>query len=86
MSSGSERDLSLEELKQRNHPTAPETHPTEEEWENLQAVISAIYRLTEARFNRLEERMPNAAILEMEKNLEVLKQQTGTIKGMLGKH
>lgn len=86
MNSGSERSLSLEELKQRNQPTAPtapETHPTEEEWENLQTAISAIYRLTEVRFNRLEERMPNAAILEMEKDLEVLKKQAGAIKGML---
>ena len=86
MNSGSERSLSLEELKRRNQPTAPaapETHPTEEEWENLQTVISAIYRLMEASFNRLEERMPNAVILEMEKDLDVLKQQTGTIKDML---
>lgn len=44
MSSGSEQKCSIEELKERNLP--PERHPTEEEWNDLLATLSALYRLT----------------------------------------
>lgn len=44
MSSGSEQKCSIEELKERNLP--PERHPTSEEWDDLLAILSALYRLT----------------------------------------
>lgn len=50
MSSGSERTLSLEELRQRNlPPPQTELHPTAEEWDELLEMLSALYRLTAAR-------------------------------------
>lgn len=44
MSSGSGKKCSIEELKERNLP--PEQCPTAEEWDNLLAILSALYRLT----------------------------------------
>ena len=44
MSSGSEQKCSIEELKEKNLP--PERHPTAEEWDDLLAILSALYRLT----------------------------------------
>ena len=50
MSSGSERTLSLEELRQRNlPPPQTELHPTTEEWDELLEILSALYRLTAAQ-------------------------------------
>lgn len=47
MNSESGKRCSIEELKERNLPT--EDHPTAEEWENLLAILSALYRLTAAQ-------------------------------------
>lgn len=44
MNSGSEQKCSIEELKEKNLP--PERHPTEKEWDDLLAILSALYRLT----------------------------------------
>ena len=59
MSFSSDSRSSLEELKRRNLPPetqarelsahtelAAETHPTGAEWDNLLAILSALYRLT----------------------------------------
>lgn len=64
-------------------PAAPETHPTAEEWDDQWNAISAIYRLTETRFNRLEEQIPNATLFRMEKDLKTLKRQVEEIQSML---
>lgn len=61
MNSGSEQKLSLEQLKQRNtqEPPAltppPEVHPTQEEWSELLAILSAQYRLTAVQYDLTEE-------------------------------
>ena len=58
MSSESERNLSLEELRQRNMPPPaplPEQHPTTEEWDELLGILSALYRLTAAQYDFLQQ-------------------------------
>lgn len=52
MSSGSEQKCSIEELKARNLP--PEQHPTAEEWGDLLAILSALYRLTVGQSDTLK--------------------------------
>ena len=60
MNSESGRRLSLEELKQRNRasapsvPAAPPDTPTRQDWENLLAVLTALYQLEKANSSRLE--------------------------------
>lgn len=63
MNSESGQRLSMEELKQRNLPQAPSvpaTHPdtpTKQDWDDLLAAVSALYRLESTngdRLNRLE--------------------------------
>ena len=55
MNSGSERNLSLEELCQRNlPPPQAEAHPTTEEWDELLEILSALYRLTAAQNDFLQ--------------------------------
>lgn len=49
--------LSMEELKQRNQaqaPTTPPDGPTRQDWEDLQAALSALYRLERTNSDRLE--------------------------------
>ena len=61
MNSGSEQKLSLEQLKQRNAqeqpalPPPPEVHPTQEEWSELLAILSAQYRLAAVQYDLTEE-------------------------------
>lgn len=59
MNSESEQKLSLEQLKQRNTqepPTPPpEVHPTQEEWSELLAILSAQYRLAAVQYDLTEE-------------------------------
>lgn len=58
MNSGSEQKLSMEQLKQRNTqepPAPPEVHPTQEEWSELLAILSAQYRLTAVQYDLTEE-------------------------------
>ena len=59
MNSVSEQKLSLEQLKQRNAqepPTPlPEVHPTQEEWSELLAILSAQYRLAAVQYDLTEE-------------------------------
>lgn len=57
MNSQSEQRLSLEELKQRNAPPPSKElpHPTQEEWEELLNILSALYRLETEQRNVLED-------------------------------
>ena len=57
MNSQSEQRLSLEELKQRNAPppTREMSHPTQEEWEEMLTILSALYRLETEQRNVLDD-------------------------------
>lgn len=57
MNSQSEQRLSLEELKQRNNPPPmkEQPHPTQEEWEELLTILSALYRLEREQVNILDD-------------------------------
>lgn len=57
MSSGSERALSLEELRQRNMPQqlSPDQHPTEQNWLELSAALEALGQLLAEQNLTLEE-------------------------------
>src|SRR5699024_11878331 len=62
VNSESGRRLSLEELKQRNRasapsvPAAPPDTPTRQDWENLLAVLTALYQLEKAKSGRASGR------------------------------
>ena len=63
MSSESERNLSLEELLQRNMPPPappPEWRLTAEEWDTLQEQVSALYNLTAAQYNLITKQQANS--------------------------
>lgn len=53
----SEQHLSLEELKQRNAPPSSKepSHPTQEEWEELLNILSALYRLETEQRDMLDD-------------------------------
>lgn len=55
MSSESGKKCSIEELKERNLPR--EYHLTAEEWDNLLAILSALYRLTAAQADGSKNRL-----------------------------
>ena len=81
MNSESGRRLSLEELKQRNRasapsvPAAPPDTPTRQDWENLLAVLTALYQLEKANSSRLE--CLEASVAAQEALLRALSQQMG---------
>lgn len=52
MNSESGKRCSVEELKERNPPSG--VHPSAEEWDDLLAILSALYRLTAARSDTAE--------------------------------
>ena len=56
MSSESGQRLPMEELKRRNasQPVATQTCPSQEEWDNLLLMISALYQLTTEQSKALE--------------------------------
>ena len=70
MNSESGQKLSLAELKQRNResdfsvPAAPPDTPTRQDWENLLAVLTALYRLESTNSNRLERLEASVAAQE----------------------
>lgn len=57
MNSESGQRLSMEELKQRNlpqTPSLPPANPSQQDWDDLLAAVSALYRLESANGDRLE--------------------------------
>ena len=57
MNSESGQRLSMEELKQRNLPQAPSpppANPSRQDWDDLLAAVSALYRLESTNGDRLE--------------------------------
>lgn len=80
MSSESGKRCSIEELKEKNLP--PECHPTAEEWDNLLAILSALYRLTEAQADGMAN--PSCpAMEELWAQTEVLVRETAAIRQLL---
>ena len=83
MNSESGRKLSLEELKQRNRasapsvPAAPPDTPTRQDWENLLAVVSVLYRLESTNSGRLERL--EASVAAQEALLRALSRQVGQL-------
>ena len=83
MNSESGRRLSLEELKQRNRasapsvPVAPPDAPTGQDWDDLLAAVSALYRLESANSDRLERL--EASVGPQEALLRALGRQVGQL-------
>ena len=77
------RRLSLEELKQRNlastpsAPAVPPDIPTRQDWENLLAVVSAMYRLESTNSDRLERL--EASVAAQEALFRALSRQMGQL-------
>lgn len=81
MNSESGKRCSVEELKERNLP--PERHPSAEEWDNLLAILSALYRLTAAQADGITK--PGCpAMEELRTQTEVLVKEVAAIRQLLG--
>ena len=80
MNSESGKRCSVEELKGRNPPS--EVHPSAEEWDNLLAILSALYRLTAAQADRTAK--PSCpAMEELRTQTEVLVKEAAAIHQLL---
>ena len=83
MNSESGRRLSLEELKQRTRasapsvPAAPPDTPTRQDWENLLAALTALYRLESINSGRLERL--EASVAAQEALFRALSRQVGQL-------
>lgn len=96
MNLSSDSRSSLEELKQRNLPSEtqdgepptpaepmPETHPTAEEWDNLLAILSALYRLTAEEYDRAAEETVDPILRRMSGQLTALTENAAAIRLLL---
>ena len=80
MNSESGKRCSIEELKERNLP--PEVHPSAEEWDNLLAILSALYRMTAAQADGITK--PGCpAMEELRAQTEALVRETAAIRQLL---
>ena len=80
MNSESGKRCSVEELKERNPPSG--VHPSAEEWDNLLAILSALYRLTAAQADGITKpRCP--AMEELRPQTEVLVKEVAAIRQLL---
>ena len=82
MNSKSGRKLSLEELKQLNRsqsqvPPKPPAEPARQDWENLLAVLTALYRLESTNSGRLERL--EASVAAQEALFRALSRQVGQL-------
>ena len=81
MNSGSGQRLSVEELKQLNQPPQsapiPPAHPTQQEWDELLAALTALYRLESTNSGRLERL--EASVAAQEALLRALGRQAGQL-------
>lgn len=84
MNSESEQKLSLEQLKQRNAQEqpmpAPEVHPTQEEWSELLAILSAQYRLTAAQYDLTEELLKKLRTIPTAAQAEEIPRELRTLR------
>ena len=98
MSLSSDSRSSLEELKRRNLPSeaqdeeppaqteaapAPEIHPTTEEWDNLLAILSALYRLTAEEYDRRAVESSDPILHRMSTQLTALTEEAAAIRRLL---
>ena len=94
MSLSSDSRSSQEELKRRNLPPeeppvrmepepVPETHHTAEEWDNLLAILSALYRLTAAEHDRTAEEIVDPILRKMSGQLTALTEDAAAIRLLL---
>lgn len=89
MNSESERSLSLEELRQRNMPPPvppaplplPEQHPTTEEWDELLAMLSALYHLTATQYDFLQAQR----VHPLQAQMSTLTKEVSTMREMIQK-
>lgn len=79
MNSESGKRCSVEELKERNLP--PERHPSAEEWDDLLAILGALYRLT-ATWIDTAESIPST-LQAMSTQMEKLTREAATIRQLL---
>lgn len=79
MNSRSEQKCSIEELKERNLP--PERHPTEEEWNDLLAILSALYRLTASQSDTLKNSLSTMRAVHTQ--AEALAKEAAVIRQLL---
>ena len=83
MNSGSGQRLSVEELKRLNQPPAPSVPatpldaPTRQDWDDLLAAVSALYRLESTNSDRLERL--EASVGPQEALLRALSRQVGQL-------
>ena len=81
MNSGSGQRLSVEELKRLNQPPQsapmPPAHPTQQEWDELLAALTALYRLESTNSGRLERL--EASVAAQEALLRALGRQAGQL-------
>ena len=83
MNSESGQKLSLEELKQRNRasapsvPVAPPDTPTRQDWDDLLAALTALYRLESTNSDRLERL--EASVGPQEALFRALSRQVGQL-------
>ena len=83
MNSESGQKLSMEALKQRHRastpsaPAVPPDIPTRQDWENLLAVVSAMYRLESTNSDRLERL--EASVAAQEALFRALSRQMGQL-------
>ena len=83
MNSESGRRLSLEELKQRNRasapfvPATPPDTPTRQDWDDLLAALTALYRLESTNSGRLERL--EASVAAQEALFRALSRQAGQL-------
>ena len=79
MSFGSEQKCSIEELKERNLP--PERYPMEKEWNDLLAILSALYRLTACQSDMLKSSL--ATMRAVYTQAEALTKEVAAIRQLL---
>ena len=79
MSSNSDSRLSLETLKRLNDPAPPETHPTETEWDDLLAILSALYRMTAVEHDRGGRKTTDPIFYWMNEQLTALTEEVEEI-------
>lgn len=79
MSSESEQKCSIKELKERNSP--PDRHPTAEEWDDLLAILSALYRLTSNQTEVLKNSL--ATMQGIHTKAEMLEREATAIRQLL---
>lgn len=79
MNSRSEQKCSIEELKERNSP--PERHPTAEEWDDLLAILSTLYRLAAGQSDTLKNSLSTMRALHTQ--AEALTKEATAIRQLL---